>query len=176
MPRMRTRGFTLVELMVTIAIVAILAAIAFPNFEASIRSNRIATSTNELIGALTLARSEAMRSPGGAVVCASSDGANCTGSWNQGWIVWMDLNGNRNLDGNDRVIRASQARNRITVTEKNAVNRIEFDHRGRVSLSPTPSEPLALTVAPTTCPTNAKLRRTITLTVAGQITSTQVDC
>lgn len=57
----RQNGFTLVELMVTVAVLAILSTIAYPSFQSTIRSNRVATTTNELIASLALARSEAIK-------------------------------------------------------------------------------------------------------------------
>lgn len=175
MPRVYIRGFTLVELMVTIAIVAILAAIAFPNFESTMRSNRVATSTNELIASINLARSEALRSPGGAVVCASQNGTACDGSWSQGWIVFSDLNASGAIDGDDRIVRYSQAPNKISVsaalpTGGAAVNRLTFDRRGRLQQAP------VLTLKPTTCPETANLQRRITLSLSGQVTSSRLGC
>ncbi len=170
MRRMRAGGFTLVELMVTIAIVAILAAIAFPNFESTMRSNRVTTSTNELIASINLARSEALRSPGGAVICASSNGSSCTGTWSQGWIVWMDLDGKGTMDGNDRVVRYSQARNKIDISASGGVTSIVFDHRGRALQAP------SLTVASSPCPAASQLKRVVSLTAAGQVTTTRVAC
>ena len=65
----RQNGFTLVELMVTVAVLAILSTIAYPSFQSTIRSNRVATTTNELIASLALARSEAIKNThGGAAV------------------------------------------------------------------------------------------------------------
>ena len=83
-------GFSLVELLVAIAIVAILVAAAFPSFEGSLRRNRLATTTNELIASVSLARSEAIRSTDGGGVCASADGLACGSDWNAGWLVWVD--------------------------------------------------------------------------------------
>src|SRR5690606_34204013 len=79
-----------IELLVTVAVVAILLAIAFPNFEGSMRRNRLATTTNELLGSVALARSEAILNTRGAGICASADGLACGGDWDVGWRVWTD--------------------------------------------------------------------------------------
>src|SRR5690606_7896913 len=94
MSRRNFAGFTLLELMVVIAIAAILLALALPSFTSTLRSNRVATSTNELLATLSLARSEAVRNTRGAGVCTSADGGACGGDWDSGWLVWGDSNGN----------------------------------------------------------------------------------
>jgi type IV fimbrial biogenesis protein FimT len=75
------RGFTLIELMITIAVAAILLSIGVPSFQNIIRENRLATQANELITALNLARSEAIRR--GQNVTVTPNG----GDWNSGWVV-----------------------------------------------------------------------------------------
>jgi type IV fimbrial biogenesis protein FimT len=86
----RTRGFTLIELMVTIALAGVLLVVALPSFrETSIRSN-VTQLNNELIQALNLARSEAVRR--GVRVEVRSVGAGAT--WNQGWTVLADTANN----------------------------------------------------------------------------------
>lgn len=85
-------GFTLLELMITISILAILLGIAVPSFMSTIRSNQISATSNDLVAALNLARSEASKRGNTISICASSNGTNCTGAadWNIGWLVFTD--------------------------------------------------------------------------------------
>lgn len=86
-------GFTLLELMVAVAILAIGTAIAAPSYSAMLRSNRTKSVASELLAALSLARSEAARRGQPVSICKSSDGSNCAGSntqWDSGWIVFVN--------------------------------------------------------------------------------------
>jgi type IV fimbrial biogenesis protein FimT len=87
------QGFTLIELMVTLSIAAILMAIAAPSFVEMTRRNRIVTYTNTFMGSLSYARSEAIRRGSPISVCHSNDGLSCSGSWNDGWIIFVNPNG-----------------------------------------------------------------------------------
>jgi len=88
-------GFTLIELMITLAIVAILLTVGVPSLKTFMQGNQLIASTNELVSALHVARSEAIKLNLRVSVCESSDGANCTatGNWENGWIVFVDGNG-----------------------------------------------------------------------------------
>lgn len=91
--RHRQTGFTFMELMLTIVILAILATIAVPNFQSALQNNRLTGQANEIVAALQFARSEALKRGLPVEMCASSDGATCGGNWNQGWMVFADLPG-----------------------------------------------------------------------------------
>jgi len=90
----RMCGFTLVELMVTLAVAAIVLTVGVPSFQTLIKNNRLTTAANALVASLNLARSEAIKRGVRVTVCKSADGASCTtaGNWEQGWIVFTDLN------------------------------------------------------------------------------------
>jgi type IV fimbrial biogenesis protein FimT len=81
-------GFTLVELLISIAILAILLALAAPSFTNASLPSKLRSVSNSLIGATNLARSEAIKRDAPVRLCVSADGATCgAGNWNQGWIV-----------------------------------------------------------------------------------------
>ena len=96
----REIGFTLVELLITIVVVSILLAMGAPAFKDFIKNNRVTAQTNDLVSAIQLARSEALKRGTDMVVCASNDGEKCTGkdTWSDGWIVFSDFDP---TDGSD---------------------------------------------------------------------------
>ena len=85
--RTNQRGFTLMELLLAVAILAIVTTAALPAFTTFIQNNRLTGQTNELVTAFQFARSEALKRADPVTVCSSSDGEDCGGSWNEGWMV-----------------------------------------------------------------------------------------
>ncbi len=88
------RGFTLVELMVTIAVLAIVTSIAIPSFSSIILNNRIAGTTQNIQSTLALTRSEAVKRNKPVRICrANSDLDDCAANgvnWGSGWLVKVD--------------------------------------------------------------------------------------
>jgi type IV fimbrial biogenesis protein FimT len=103
----RERGFSLIELMVTLAVATIVLSVGVPSFRSVIMDNRLATQANEFVTSINLARSAAVRFQRNAIVCASADFdaavPSCTASadWSNGWIVWVDKNRNAATDANE---------------------------------------------------------------------------
>lgn len=165
----RQSGFTLIELMVTIAVLAILLAMGLPSFQHSLRSNRAATATNEILASVSLARSEAIRSTRGGGLCSSNNGTACNGNWGDGWMVWADANGNGAFDGGDTVLRYSRGNSRLAATGPGAV--VAFDARGRRRSAADQT----FTLRPAECG-GQPLQRTLTINASGQVRTTKGSC
>jgi type IV fimbrial biogenesis protein FimT len=108
--RKRASGFTMLELIMVVVIVAILGTIAVPSFRYVTNSNRIATEVNGLLGDLQFARSQAVKEGQMVTVCTSSTGTGCTSTdWQLGWIVFLDTNFNKGVDAGEAVVRVQPA-------------------------------------------------------------------
>lgn len=94
-PMNKEHGFTLIELIVTLAIAAILVNVAVPSMKTMIDNNRLTAATNRLVGALGYARSEAVKQGAIVTICSSNTAGNDCGSgadalWEHGWFVFID--------------------------------------------------------------------------------------
>ncbi len=105
-----TRGFTIVEMMIAIAIMAIITALALPGLGAFFARNDLAGATNEIISGINQARSEAVARSNTVAICPTNDGAGCdNGDWESGWIVFVDENVNGNLNVGEDIIAVSNS-------------------------------------------------------------------
>lgn len=109
MNRSGQRGFTIVELMVTITVGAILLTLAVPSFLEIIRNNRLTTEANILVASLQYARSEAVRRRGNVSLRPTNED-----DWALGWEIWADA---RDINGDGDTIDAGEAELRLRVVE-----------------------------------------------------------
>jgi len=162
--RPRAGGFTLIELIVVVAIVAILVTIAVPSFQTFLLNNRMAAQANDLISSLNFARSEAVTRAANVRVCAGtscpSASASAT-SWATGWLV---------ADSAGTPIRVQQALGGAS-TLTAGTNSITYSSAGRLSF---PTAAVTLTLCP---PSPASVQgRAIQIELTGRARVSSVAC
>lgn len=113
-------GFTLIELMATLAVAAILLTVGMPSMREFIERNRVSAYTNLLVGALQLAKSEAIKRGNLVILCksnAAGNGCNPSGAWKDGWLLYADMNADKAYTpGTDTLIRRHEATSQLSIT------------------------------------------------------------
>lgn len=144
------RGFTLTELLIVLAIFAILTVAAAPSFIDTIERSRVESVQNDLLRDITYARQEALSRNTLVTVCQSSDGVSCAagGDWDQGWIIVTETAGGvaGNVEAGEEVLRihsAIHAQDRL----EGSSDFIQFTSTGAVGL-PAAGTPLFLACSP----------------------------
>ncbi|HUD32459.1 MAG TPA: Tfp pilus assembly protein FimT/FimU [Variovorax sp.] len=168
--RHRNEGMTLIELMVTIAVMAILVVVTVPSFVGLINQNRVATQINGFVGDLQFARSEAIKRGQTVTVCASSNGTSCLGTaiWNTGWIVFWDPAGNKSMDAGDDVLRRQVGwAGTDTFTADNATAALSYNRDG-FAMGLAGSGSGAVTFTLHTSPATASSSRCVMVNISGR--------
>jgi len=133
----RNVGFTLTELLIVICILALLLNIAAPSYAAWIDENRAHARSANLASHLVNARAKAILMGGQVRLCGIGAGEQCTNSFDDGWLVFQDINANGIVDSDEQIItvhRDGNANNPITATDGagNNLNSISYNFRGFV--------------------------------------------
>lgn len=183
---------TLVELLITIVVLSILLALGVPGLQNFIKSTRVSAQANDLVVAIQLARSEAVKRGSGTVVCASNNEATCSGSddWSTGWIVFSDIgqDGDLNLDANADLVEDCvnddciiMTKNNITKSSLNGTaligkgpgNIVKFLPNGMLDKSPDDDDIEFSLIADGCIKSQSRL---ITITTRGHTSVQKVEC
>jgi type IV fimbrial biogenesis protein FimT len=165
------RGFTLVEVMMTVAVAAILVAIGLPAMRTLVQNDRQWTQANTLVMGLNAARSEARKQDVAVNICPSTDGLTCGGtSWAQGWVV-VSAAPAANAVGPVMTGPALAAGTTLTGASSPAgtpVTTLAFLSNGMILLNNTLSSNAAFTMCDNRGPSQA---RSIEVSLAGRVSS-----
>lgn len=132
------KGFTLIELVIVVALISIVAAFAVPSFGRLIESNRVSSTANGILGMLSYTRSEAVK-VGRTVNVRPVDGAN----WGSGLLVWLDSDGDNMFDASEELRRLADINTGLTI----AGSATSIGFRGNGFLTPASAANFQLSVA-----------------------------
>jgi type IV fimbrial biogenesis protein FimT len=143
--RLASQGFTIIEVMIVVAIMAILLALAGPSFTGLIERWRVRDSAESLTSSLYHARSEAIKRGGNVIIVKYANSGACTTAtanteWGCGWHVFFDANGNGSQDAcvaantpNECDIQTTPAPIRMQIKLPSSTGSITVDRWGMLS-------------------------------------------
>ena len=128
-------GFTLTEVLVAVAILAILGGLAAPSFTAFVQREATDQILSDLTSTVMVARGAAVKAGVPVVLCASADGTRCAPGWNAGWMAFVDDNRNRAADLAETIVaRHDNASGIARIAVRNVagvkVDAVSFNYRG----------------------------------------------
>lgn len=113
-----SRGFTLLELMITVAVMAIALGVGVPAYQQLLANSHMAAASNDLLVMMQNARAQAMRTRNRVVVCPTTNGSTCGGSdWSRA-ISGVDANRNDTVDGSEQILRRVELGSKIVATNQ----------------------------------------------------------
>lgn len=172
-----SNGVTLIELMVTIAIAAILLAVVAPNMQPFLINSKLSSISTEFISTINLARSEAARLGVNVTICRR-DGTSCTtsgdGNWNNGWIVWADKDADGSMDSDEKLRIAETLPDGYSLYGADPASSATLRHNIAYGRSGTATEAAIFAICHESDETQAKAV-SITLTRPRTTTSTDTD-
>jgi type IV fimbrial biogenesis protein FimT len=175
--RIPSLGFSLIELMVTVSVLAIVLAMGVPSFQQLISDNRMAVQANDFLAALNFGRSESIKRGQRITLCKSADLSSCTtaGNWGQGWIVFVDSNNNATADdGSGTLLKIHESLTPSALSgNTNVADYVSYTPDGTTRLTSNAFQAGTLTL----CPGASNMTgRTITINAVGRARISTVTC
>ena len=128
-----SRGFTLIELMITVGLTGLLLSMAVPALSQFTSNSRQTSAINDFVSSMHVARSTAVTTNFRVTVCASSGGSNCEAvSWDQGWIVFADRDSDQAVDGDEVIAAASDGIDGLSIQSAEFDEFFMYRPNGRV--------------------------------------------
>lgn len=178
-------GFSLIELMIALAVLSIIIAVGLPRMSVFFKGNRMVVNANDLIAGLNIARSEAIKRNGRVSICKSTNASDATpscttaGGWDQGWFVFVEGNEDGNIFGtytpsDGAILRVNAGAEGANVTinaDSPIANYVTFTSRGAPKLNNGASQSGVLRVCDERGISNA---RGVILNASGRVRTTKV--
>jgi type IV fimbrial biogenesis protein FimT len=125
-------GFTLIEGMVTLSVIAVLLSTGVPSFSAMIKNNRLTSENHALRAVLATARFEAKAQRATVTVCRSTNAVDCSvGDWADGYIAFIDLDEDGHVDSGEQLLERHTRDNQgVAVSYSQVADILQFDSSG----------------------------------------------
>ncbi|MBC3765446.1 GspH/FimT family pseudopilin [Neptunicella marina] len=160
-------GLTLLELLISVAIISILITVVAPNVREMLITNRVISQINELSATIQYARSVAVNERTTTIVCPTSNFSVCSNNWSEAKMVFNDLNGNGSRDSDEEILAGTEINENILITTGPA-QEIRFNQSGATA------SPATLKVCHNS--NEAKFARAVVISLQGRVkTSRDTD-
>lgn len=129
----RQSGFTLIELMIAIALTAMLMSMAVPAMDVFVSNARQTGAINDFVSSMHLARSTAITTNTRVTLCPSANGTTCEIiGWDRGWIVFSDLDSDQIVDLDETITSRFEGVNNLSIDSAEFANFLLYRPNGRV--------------------------------------------
>ena len=138
-PRLNQTGFTLPELLVSLAVMAVLVSFAAPTVQNLMKDRQVTNTARVLHTSLLLARSVAVARASTVSLCKSLNGTTCNNGqddWRSGWLVFADGDSNGEFDAvQDQLINVFEGSDELNILEWSRGDSLSFDSKGRLNVT-----------------------------------------